>query len=186
MHTCIPSHGLKRSWHSYPRPVNICNKNTPSMHHPWVWNVTTSAVGLEKVTCSKILPKMVNVRDKAGNPEEEVCLKISYCMFMLLFSLVCRDNSNNNNNDNNNNNNRIQSRNSIFLTISSLCRELSPTRSLKWPRRNHVQITSNTSRAFHVQHVVLCATWYEVTAQLLNLTELKSHLFYLYFVGWTT
>ena len=28
------------------------------------------------------------------------------------------------------------------------------------------------------------ATWYEGTAELLSLTELKSHLFELYFVGW--
>ena len=34
-----------------------------------------------------------------------------------------------------------------------------------------------------MQHV-LRATWYEGTAQLLSLTELKSHLFELYFVGW--
>ena len=32
---------------------------------------------------------------------------------------------------------------------------------------------------------MLRATWYEGTAQLLSLTELKSHLFELYFVGWT-
>ena len=85
--------------------------------------------------------------------------------------------------DNNHNNNRIQRRYSRFFTISSQCRELSPTRTLKWPRRNRVQITCNTSSAYHVQHVVLCATWYEGTAQLLSLTELKSHLFELYFVG---
>ena len=71
-----------------------------------------------------------------------------------------------------------------FFTISSQRRELSPTRTLKWPRRNRVQITCNTSSAYHVQHVVLRATWYEGTAQLLSLTELKSHLFQLYFVGW--
>ena len=35
-----------------------------------------------------------------------------------------------------------------------------------------------------MQHVMLRATWYEGTAQLLSLTELKSHLFVLYFVGW--
>ena len=29
------------------------------------------------------------------------------------------------------------------------------------------------------------ATWYEGTAQLLSLTELKSHLFELYFIGWS-
>ena len=32
---------------------------------------------------------------------------------------------------------------------------------------------------------MLRATWYEGTAQLLSLTELKSHLFELYFIGWT-
>ena len=47
MHTCIPSHGLKRCWHSCPRRVNAGNKNTPSMHHPWRRNVTTSMVGLK-------------------------------------------------------------------------------------------------------------------------------------------
>ena len=81
--------------------------------------------------------------------------------------------------------NRIQRCNSRFLTISSLRRKLSPTRTLKWPGRNRVQITCNTSSAYHVQHVVLCATWYERTAQLLSLTELKSHLFELYFTGRT-
>ena len=65
-----------------------------------------------------------------------------------------------------NNNNRIQSRSSRFFTISLLRREPSPTRTLKWPGRNRVQITCNTSSAYHVQHVVLLATWYEGTAQL--------------------
>ena len=86
------------------------------------------------------------------------------------------------NNNNNNNNNHIQRRNSRFFTISSQHRELSPTRTLKWPRCNRVQITCNTSSAHHMQHV-LHATWYQGTAQLLSLTELKSHLFELYFVG---
>ena len=83
----------------------------------------------------------------------------------------------------NNNNNRIQRRYSSFFTISSQRRELSPTRTLKWPRRNRVQIACNTTSAYHVLQVMLRATWYEGTAQLLSLTELKSHLFELYFVG---
>ena len=62
-------------------------------------------------------------------------------------------------------NNRIPRRNSRFLTISSLRRELSPTRTLKWPARNCVQIPCNTSSAYHVQHAVLRVTWYEGTAQ---------------------
>ena len=70
-----------------------------------------------------------------------------------------------------------------FFTISSQRHELSPTHMLKWPRCNRVQITCNTLSAFHVQHVVLRATWYEGTAQLLSVTELKSHLFQLYFIG---
>ena len=97
------------------------------------------------------------------------------------------NNNNNNNNDNNNNNNdnnnRIERRNSRLFTISSLRREPSPTRTLKWPGRNRVQITCNTPSAYHVQHVVLRATRYEGTAQLLSLTEYKSHLFELYFIG---
>ena len=51
----------------------------------------------------------------------------------------------------NNNNNRIQRRYSRFSTISSQRCELSPTRTLKWPGRNRVQITCNTSSAYHVQ-----------------------------------
>ena len=70
-----------------------------------------------------------------------------------------------------NNNNRIQRRYSRFFTISSQRRELSPTRTLKWP--GHVQHIERLSRA----SVMLRATWYEGTAQLLSLTELKSHLF---------
>ena len=83
------------------------------------------------------------------------------------------------------NNNHIQRRNSRFFTISSLHRELSPTRTLKWLGRNRVQIMCNTFSAYHVQHVLIRGTWYEGTAQLLSLTELKSHLFELYFIGWT-
>ena len=72
-----------------------------------------------------------------------------------------------------------------FFTISSQHRELSPTRTLKWPGRNpcanHVQHIERLSRA----NVMLRATWYEGTAQLLSLTELKVDLFELYFIGWT-
>ena len=53
--------------------------------------------------------------------------------------------------NNNNNNNRIQRRYTRFFTISSQCRKLSPTCTLKWPGRNRVQITCNTSNAYLVQ-----------------------------------
>ena len=86
-------------------------------------------------------------------------------------------------NNNNDNNNRIQRRYSRFFTTSSQRRKLSPTRTLKWPQAqscaNHVQHIEHLSRA----SVMLRATWYEGTAQLLRLTESKSHLFELYFIG---
>ena len=72
-----------------------------------------------------------------------------------------------------------------FFTISSLCRKPSPTRMLTWPAHNRVQITYNTSSAYHVQHVMTRATWYEGTAQLSSLTELKLHLLELYFISCT-
>ena len=37
------------------------------------------------------------------------------------------------------------------FTVSSLRLELSPTGTFKWPGRNRVQITWNTSSAYHVQ-----------------------------------
>ena len=56
----------------------------------------------------------------------------------------------------NDNTHRIESRIFFFFffTISSLHRELSPTRTLKWPGRNRVQSTCNTSSVYHVQLVV--------------------------------
>ena len=86
--------------------------------------------------------------------------------------------------NNNNNCNRIPRSNSRFFTISSLRRKQSPTHTLKWPGRNRVQITCNTSSAYHLQHVVLRTTWHKETAQL-SLTECKLHLFELYLIGWT-
>ena len=70
---------------------------------------------------------------------------------LLNLKSVKDDRVNNNNNNSNNNNNRIQRRYSRFFTISSQRRELSPTRTLQWPGRSRVQITCNTSNAYHVQ-----------------------------------
>ena len=57
----------------------------------------------------------------------------------------------------------------------------------------YAQVAWAQSCANHMQHiehfsstsVMLCVTWYEGTAQLLSLTELQSHLFEFYFIGWT-
>ena len=50
--------------------------------------------------------------------------------------------------------NHIERRYSETFTISSLHYELSLTHVLNWPGPNHVQITCNTLRVYHVQHVV--------------------------------
>ena len=72
-----------------------------------------------------------------------------------------------------------------FYNLLTEPRSVSPAHTLKLPGRIRVQITGNTSSAYHVQHVVLRAMWYEGTAQLLSLTDFKSRLFDLYFIGWT-
>ena len=41
----------------------------------------------------------------------------------------------------------------IFFTITLLRCELFPTRTLKWPRCNPVQIMCNTLSTYHMQHV---------------------------------
>ena len=63
---------------------------------------------------------------------------------------------------------------------------------LRTVSNTHAQAARVQLCASHVQHierlsrasVMLLATWCKGTAQLLSLTEFKSHLFELYFVGW--
>ena len=50
--------------------IHVLDKNTPSMHHPQRWNVTTSTVGLINSHIHKNSLKMVNPKDIAGNAEE--------------------------------------------------------------------------------------------------------------------
>ena len=65
---------------------------------------------------------------------------------------------------NDNNNNCIERR---------LHRELSSTRTLKWPGRNRVQITWHTSSAFHVQHVVCHVVRRDSSAIKFNRVEIE-------------
>ena len=70
------------------------------------------------------------------------------------------------------NNDYIEKFKSRCFTISSQRRKLSPTRTLKWPGRNRVQITCNTSSAYHVQHVACHVARRDTSAIEL---EFKSH-----------
>ena len=84
--------------------------------------------------------------------------------------------------DNNNNNNCIQRRSSRFFTNSSLRRELSPTRTLKWPRHNRVKITCNTSSAYHVQCVACHIVRRDSSAIKFNRVEIAFILALLYWL----
>ena len=56
-----------------------------------------------------------------------------------------------------------------FNTISSLHRKLSPK--------------SCAAHWAHIAYKMLCTLWYKGTVYLLSLTEMKSHLFKLHFIG---
>ena len=84
---------------------------------------------------------------------KDTCLwPCTQCMTSLSDLCACKEQWICNNNNNNNNNNHIKRHNSRFLTISSLRREPSPTCTLKWRRRNRVQIMCITSAAYHKRH----------------------------------
>ena len=149
MHTCISSHGLKRSWRSCPRRVNASNKNTPSMHHPRRRNVTTLMVGLKKtkpVTYAKISPK-------SGEPQRYMVglkKKKNWSHTQKSHPKVVnpRDIAGERKKKN------IERRNSRFFYNLLTVPWTVPTRMLKWPGLNRVQIMCNTSGACHVQHVL--------------------------------
>ena len=115
------------------------------------------AAKLEKDTTDPELPQLdidmvggtvtFGFLERTGELQSSVVSSSSLVLATAVLNLLSRLN--------NNNNNRIQRRCSRFVTISSQRRELSPTRTLKWPGRNRVQVTCNTSSACHVQHVVL-------------------------------
>ena len=90
-----------------------------------------------------------------------------FCVFNIIYNLSSGEHSDNedddyyhdsndydDNNDDKNNSNDIERHNSRLCTVSSLHRKRSPTHTLKWPARIHVQITCNTWSAYHVQHDV--------------------------------
>ena len=77
----------KKSWHSCVRWVNAGNKNTPSMHHPWRQNVTTSMV-LIKRSYTKISPRVVNLRDIAGECRRRRSMKLGVVMKYFKWSVL--------------------------------------------------------------------------------------------------
>ena len=96
------------------------------------------------------------------------------------------DNNNYNNNNNNNHHHhyhhhhhhrhRIERRYSRFLTIASLRRKLSPTRTLKRPGRSRVQITCNTQSAHYMQHVVCHLARKDSSSIKFDRVEIAFHL----------
>ena len=77
-----------------------------------------------------------------------------------------------------------------FFCLQSPHCAASPTRTLRWPGRNRVQITCTTSGAYHVQHAV-CRDGtaykllrYERTAQPSSLQSWNRIYISLTFIGW--
>ena len=83
MHTYIPSHGLQRSWHSCPRRVNASNKNTPGVHWPRTWNMTTSMVGLRNGHIRKNLTQKGEPQRYSWGTQKKKNLKIAGAHFHL-------------------------------------------------------------------------------------------------------
>ena len=102
--------------------------------------------------------------------------KISSC------SLSAINNNNNNNHHHHHHHHhhhRIQRRISRFFTISSLRRELSPTRTLKWPRHNRVK----SSSTYHVQRVVCHLVRRDSSAIRIDRVEIAFILAFLYWLN---
>ena len=64
----------------------------------------------------------------------------------------------------------------LAFTISSSRRELSPTRTLRRPGYNRVQIACNTQSAYHVQHVVCHVVRRDSSAIKFDRVENRIHL----------
>ena len=86
-----------------------------------------------------MIPMIMMVTMWIKHDDHDVTMRIMIEMTMLMMAVIVTLMLKVTHNDINNN--RIQRRNSRSFTISSLRSELSPTRTLKWPVRNRVQIT---------------------------------------------
>ena len=90
----------------------------------------------------------------------------------------------NNNNNNNDNNNCIERHHSRFLQSPHCAANCFQHVHSNGP--GAVECKSCATHRALITCNMWCAMWYKGTAQLwINLTELKSHLFWLYFIGWT-
>ena len=80
---------------------NASNKNTPSMHHPWRWNVTISMVGLKNGHIRKNLSQndepqryswgMQKMKKKKRWQAEALISKMTHGVLLSLFALVYKD-----------------------------------------------------------------------------------------------
>ena len=107
----------------------------------------------------------------------------------LIIIIIINNNINDENNSNDNNNDIII----IMIIIAFKIRNSRYFYNLTAPRTvSNTQVSRAQSCANHVQHIwalitcnMSCATWYERTAQLLSLAQLKSHLLELFLLAET-
>ena len=124
----------------------------PCVGYNPLWNVTSGACC--RNFCSAVIVKGAEVGD---------CL------------LCCLNNNDNSNNDDDD----TGRRDSRFLTIFSLGRELSSTRTLRWPGCDCVQITCNAPGTYHVQQTVCHVVRRDSSA--IKFDRAEQHLFQLCF-----
>ena len=89
------------------------------------------------------------------------------------------------NNNKSNNNNRIERRDLRSFTISDPHCAANRLQHIRSSGPGAIVCKSRAAHGALIMRNISCATWYEGTAQLLSLTELKSQLFELYFIAWT-
>ena len=108
-----------------------------------------------------------------------------YFYYYYYYYYYYNNNNNNNNNDDDDgdDNNRIYKVHFEICTFSSLRRELSPTRTLKWPGHNGVQITCNMSSACRVQRVVCHLVGRDSSAIKLDRVEIAFILVLFYWLN---
>ena len=87
MHTCISSHGLKRSWRSCPRRVNASNKKH-TQHAPSMKTECDYLNGWIKKRShtQKSHPKVVNPRDIAGERKKKKKKKVLHSYPQVLWN----------------------------------------------------------------------------------------------------
>ena len=128
-----------------------------------------------------VCPCQTRGRSMDVSTEVSVALEVFMGWDLIIIMIIDFHGVGFNNNNNNNNNNSTETSNLRFLQSPHCTRNC-----LQHVRSSGPGAIVCKSSATHRKLIMCnkpCATWYKGTAQLISLTELKSHLFQLHFIG---